>query len=149
MRMTSVAVMCKTSVGQQVHAATYAGESSVFIWLRKMTISACTTLAGQRARHDERIISRDPGQPPDRGAEEAISAVELDELRRWALGEVPEEQRAAFVLGHLLDLPVEQIAELQAVRPMTVYTRTFRARQHLVELLDYRQVIDLLRRDRP
>ena len=112
-----------------------------------LTINVSTTMAVKRARLANHTTNRDPSPKPDPRAQDATTQIELDELLRWALSEVPEEQRAAFVLVHQLDLPVEQVAELQAVRPMTVYTRIFRARQRLVELLDHRQIIDLLRRD--
>lgn len=127
------------------YARGFRGESSVYVWLRTLTVNAATTMAAKRARLARRIIGQDPSFTPDRAATRASSTVELDELLRWALSEVPDDQRAAFVLVQLLDMPVEQVAELQGVRPATVYTRIYRARLQLVTLLDYRQVIDLLR----
>lgn len=128
------------------YAHGFRGESSVYIWLRTLTVNVATTMAAKRVRLARRIADQDPSLTPDQAATRANSTIELDELLRWALSEVPDAQRAAFVLVQLLDMPVEQVAELQGVRPATVYTRIHRARLHLVTLLDYRQVIDLLHR---
>lgn len=129
-----------------VHAGTFRGESSVYVWLRALTVNVSTTLAAKRARLASRTTSQDPGYKPDRSAYEATSAIDLDELLRHALLQVPEEQRTAFVLVQLLDVPAAEVAHLQNVRVKTIYTRIHRARLRLVELLDYKQVIELLRR---
>lgn len=127
-----------------IHAPRFRGDSSVYVWLRTLTINVSTSMATKRARLAGRTISQDTSFKPDPATAEATSAVELDELLRRALSEVPEDQRNAFVLVQLLDMPVGEVAELQMVRPATIYTRVYRARLRLVELLDYRQVIDLL-----
>ena len=128
------------------HAKGYCGRASVYIWLRKITINQSTSIAAQRTRLASRVSDQDPSNQHDRGAVNARTTIELDELLRQVLAELPEHQRTAFVLVQLLDMPVEDVAGLQLVHPTTVYTRIYRARQHLVERLDYRQVIDLLRR---
>lgn len=127
------------------HAKTFRAESSVYVWLRTLTVNASITLAAKRTRLARRTTGHDPSFTPDRSAGAAIRLVELDELVRQVLSELPDDQRGAFVMVQLLDLPVAQVAELQMVQPATIYTRVHRARLHLVTSLDYRQVLELLR----
>lgn len=127
-----------------VHAKTFRGESSVYVWLRTLTVNVSTSLAAKRTRHAIHTTSHNSSYISDPATAAAFGTVELDELMRRALGEIPEDYRDAFVLVQLLDMPVREVAELQRVRPATIYTRVYRARLRLVELLDYRQVIDLL-----
>ena len=129
-----------------VYAKTFRGESSVYSWLRTLTVNVSISLAAQRARRATHTTSQNSSCTPDPATAAALGMVELDELLRRALDGIPEDYRNAFVLVQLLDLPVSEVAELQRVRPATVYTRVYRARLRLVELLDYRQVIDLLHR---
>ena len=53
-----------------------------------------------------------------------------------ALARITPDQRAVVVLHHVMDLPVEQIAEELQVAPGTVKSRLARARQALAPLLE-------------
>jgi len=74
---------------------------------------------------------------PDALAAEPSSSPQADELldrgraRRWldiALNEMPDEQRAVFVLFELEDMTMATIAELLGLAPGTVASRLRRAR---------------------
>jgi RNA polymerase sigma factor (sigma-70 family) len=60
-----------------------------------------------------------------------------------ALARIPPAQRAVVVLHHVMDLPIEQIADELELPPGTVKSRLARARQALAPLLaDHEEVPD-------
>jgi len=83
------------------------------------------------------VLASDVGDDPalpGASAPGPEDAVVSEEARRavWAaLGELPPEQRAAVVMHHMEDLPVNEIAAALSVRPGTVMSRLARAREAL------------------
>jgi RNA polymerase sigma-70 factor (ECF subfamily) len=59
-----------------------------------------------------------------------------------ALARITPAQRAVVVLHHVMDLPIEQIAEELQLPPGTVKSRLARARQALAPLLVVKEVSD-------
>ena len=59
-----------------------------------------------------------------------------------ALARITPAQRAVVVLHHVMDLPIEQIAEELQLPPGTVKSRLARARQALAPLLAVKEVSD-------
>jgi RNA polymerase sigma-70 factor (ECF subfamily) len=68
------------------------------------------------------------GPPVDAPSENTLALVS-------ALRRLPEVQRQAIVLHHLMDLPVTEVAEQTGVSVNTVKTRLARGRQALAPLL--------------
>jgi RNA polymerase sigma-70 factor (ECF subfamily) len=63
-----------------------------------------------------------------------------------AIAALPAGQRRAIVLHHLCDLPVDQVAEVLAVRPGTIKTHLHRGRAALAaELGEPQEVSDVAR----
>lgn len=128
------------------HAGKFRGDSSVFVWLRTITINVSTTMAGQRARLASVVVEEERAAGvADPAAAAATSSAEINEVLRQALNELPASHRTAFVLVTQLQMSVAEVAELQAVRPGTVKSRVRRARQKLTEQVGFREVINLLR----
>lgn len=71
-----------------------------------------------------------PPAPPDEDAAALVAALRL----------LPDEQRLAIALHHLLDLPVTEVARHTGAPENTVKTRLARGRRRLAELLDQRPV---------
>lgn len=128
------------------HAGKFRGDSSVFVWLRTITINVSTTMAVQRAKLAARVVEEErASEVTDQAAADVTSSAEINEVLRQALIELPASHRTAFVLVTLLQMSVAEVAELQAVRPGTVKSRVRRARQKLTEQVGFREVINLLR----
>ncbi len=66
---------------------------------------------------------------------EALRSLEIDRVRK-AIKELPPEHYQVIVLQYYDDLKVEEIARLLKIRPGTVKSRLFRARQKLVAFLE-------------
>jgi RNA polymerase sigma factor (sigma-70 family) len=94
-------------------------------WVRKVAVRDAIRRANR-----ERVV-------PVLALVEAQPAVDrlpdLDLLR--AVGALPPKQRAAVALHYLEDLPVDQVAEMMGVAPVTVRQHLFRARSELSERL--------------
>ena len=70
---------------------------------------------------------------PAWSADRPEAAVDVD-LQR-AIAALSEGQRRAVVLHHLVDLPVDQVAEVLGISPGTVKTHLHRGRARLAEVL--------------
>ena len=66
---------------------------------------------------------------------EALKDLELEQVRR-AIRDLPPEQYQVIVLLYYHDLKVEEIARLLKIRPGTVKSRLYRARQRLSSFLE-------------
>lgn len=62
------------------------------------------------------------------------AAVDLRLTVAWALGRLPERQRAVLVLRYLFDLPDAEVGEVLGVRAATVRSQAARAIARLREL---------------
>lgn len=114
-------------------AATFKGDSDVRAWLRAIVSNTATTMAVQRARARARTSAQAAQETPDQNAGDAPRDVELQILLHDALLAVPEVFRPAFFLVALRDLSIEEVAELEGVRPGTIKSRVSRARALLVQ----------------
>jgi RNA polymerase sigma-70 factor (ECF subfamily) len=76
-------------------------------------------------------VAEDPALSPEVGAMRAQLRPYLEE----AVGALPEDQRAVFVLRALEELSVEETAQILDLKPETIRTRFLRARRKLQERL--------------
>ncbi|MEU4193745.1 sigma-70 family RNA polymerase sigma factor [Kribbella sp. NPDC026611] len=99
-------------------------------WVRAVAVrNLISRLRRQQVAH--RALARlsgrvEPAPGPDGNALDVAAA----------LARITPEQRAVVVLHHVMDLPVEQIAEELQVPPGTVKSRLARARRALAPLLE-------------
>jgi RNA polymerase sigma factor (sigma-70 family) len=73
-----------------------------------------------------------PPEVPD--VRDAAAAVDLRLTVAWALGRLPERQRAVLVLRYLFDLPDAEVGEILGVATATVRSQAARAIARLREL---------------
>lgn len=99
-------------------------------WVRAVAVR---TLIGRLRRQQvaDRALSKLTGRP---GTVRGPDGDALDVAA--ALARITPDQRAVVVLHHVMDLPVEQIAEELQVPPGTVKSRLARARHALGPLLE-------------
>ncbi|MGH6891028.1 MAG: RNA polymerase sigma factor [Dongiaceae bacterium] len=124
----------------------FRGEAALSTWLTRIAINEALMRRRKRqarAAAIGNVIPLRPGEAPATEAAEdpALSpeaAAMRAELRPYledAIGDLPEEQRAVFVLRALEELSVEETAQVLGVNPQTVRTRFLRARRRLQERL--------------
>jgi RNA polymerase sigma factor (sigma-70 family) len=99
------------------------------------------TILANLWRNDLRTISRHPPpgplenapepQDPRAGAEETAERHETGRELAALLAELPEEQRLAVVLRHVVDLPITEIATVLGSPPGTVKSHISRGLQRL------------------
>jgi len=105
-------------------------------WLRRVCLNHCLDqLRRRRPRRRVELLEssslRSPSPTPQDRAEEA----ELQTALRHALGELPERQRAVFVLRHFGDTPLKEIAGQLRCSEGTVKSHLSRAVSKLRVLL--------------
>lgn len=121
----------------------FRGEAALTTWLTRIVINEALT----RRRRSKRLVLgadnvvplRRPGvaasdRDQEPGAETPESAAMRGRLRLFLQAEIadlPEEQRAVFVLRAVEEFSVEETAQLLDVNPQTVRTRFLRARRRL------------------
>jgi RNA polymerase sigma-70 factor, ECF subfamily len=124
----------------------FRGEAALSTWLTRIAINEA--LMRRRKRQSQAasfgnvIPLRFEGAPTDEPAEDPTlspeSAAMRTQLRPYleeAVGALPEDQRAVFVLRALEELSVEETAQILDLNPQTVRTRFLRARRRLQERL--------------
>ena len=108
-------------------------------WL--LTIARNRALNGLKARRLDSLDSLP--EPIDvAGPDERLACDELKMRLDAALNRLPLEQRTAFVLGIIMELPYDKIAQIEGVEVGTVKSRIHRARKKLAETVQ--EVSELL-----
>ena len=103
-------------------------------WLYQIVINECRTYTSRRAQRDSRFVD----DPAETLAALSVSEPDValrDEIEK-ALECLPAEQREAFVLKHVEELPYEQMAEITGVGVSALKMRVCRACERLRELLE-------------
>ena len=124
----------------------FRGEAALSTWLTRIAINEA--LMRRRKRQAQAaavgnvIPLRPEGTPADEPAEDPALSPEAAAMRaqlrpylQEAVGGLPEDQRAVFVLRALEELSVEETAQILDLNPQTVRTRFLRARRKLQEHL--------------
>ncbi|WP_327585882.1 sigma-70 family RNA polymerase sigma factor [Nonomuraea sp. NBC_00507] len=102
-------------------------------WLMTVLMNLWRNWARTKARtpppdlRDEPVEAVDPGQDVEAAAVRRETGDELAELLR----QLPEEQRAAVVLRHVVDLPVSEIATVLKIPQGTVKSHVSRGLRRL------------------
>jgi RNA polymerase sigma-70 factor, ECF subfamily len=126
----------------------FRGEAALSTWLTRIAINEA--LMRRRKRQSQAasvgnvIPLRPEGTPADEPVEDPAlspeSAAMRAQLRPYlqdAVGSLPEDQRAVFVLRALEELSVEETAQILDLNPQTVRTRFLRARRKLQDQLQH------------
>jgi RNA polymerase sigma-70 factor (ECF subfamily) len=124
----------------------FRGEAALSTWLTRIAINEALMRRRKRQAQAASIGNVVPLRPDEAPSMEATedpalspeSAAMRAQLRPYlqdAVGGLPEEQRAVFVLRALEELSVEETAQILDLKPETVRTRFLRARRKLQERL--------------
>lgn len=113
------------------------GAARLSTWLltiaTRLTIDVCRRRARERSwlAAEPSSAATEPGATP----ENELQRAELRRAIAAALGSLPDDQRAAFVLAEFHGFGLEEIATALQVHKGTVKTRLFRARAKLSRVL--------------
>lgn len=110
------------------------GERPIRPWILAIAANRCRTRLSQRHR---KMVSFENVEPADRSNRSA-TRFELAEELQLALEKVRDEYRLCFILFHLNDLNLAEIAEIVGCPQGTVKTWLFRARRELADHLQRR-----------
>lgn len=127
--------------------AKFRGEAALATWLTRIVINEALMRRRRPNRlvlsgHDNVVPLRPTGASrtesnltsEEQAVESPESAAIRGQLRLYleaAVGDLPEEQRAVFVLRALEEFSVEETAQILEVNPQTIRTRFMRARRRL------------------
>jgi RNA polymerase sigma-70 factor (ECF subfamily) len=103
-------------------------------WLYRIVVNECRSRAARRGRR-ERWFVREDAALERAAARESNDGAALREEIQYALGELPAEQREAFVLKYVEELSYDEIAEITGVGVSALKMRVKRACDRLREQL--------------
>lgn len=112
--------------------AGFTGEGAFTTWLYRIVVNRCLNLV--RRRPPVRPIL-DSDHPPTVGADDEVVARQRSEATLRAIGSMPPDLRAVFVLQQIEGLSYQEVATILDVPEATVRGRLYRARRHLLDTL--------------
>lgn len=126
----------ETFLAAHAAAAGFRNEARPSTWLYHIATREALRARANAQRHADRP-RRAAEQPRSDQSAPAAPLAWLEETRALlaALDQLPEDQRLALVLLSARAIPAEEIAALLGVPVNTVYTRAFRARVRLREIM--------------
>jgi RNA polymerase sigma-70 factor (ECF subfamily) len=124
----------------------FRGEAALSTWLTRIAINEALMRRRKRQAQAASVGNVIPLRPDEKPAAEVADDPALSpeaiamraQLRPYledAVADLPEDQRAVFVLRALEELSVEETAQVLDLNPQTVRTRFLRARRKLQEQL--------------
>lgn len=124
----------------------FRGEAALSTWLTRIAINEALMRRRRRQAQAASVGNVVPLRPEGSAAAEPVedpafspeSAAMRAQLRPYledAVGGLPEDQRAVFILRALEELSVEETARILDLKPETVRTRFLRARRKLQDRL--------------
>lgn len=129
----------------------FRGESSLFTWLYRITLSSASNMLRQRRRRltHETTVNHEPSadtQQPEgvelETPESALATRRLHALVRDVFARLPEDQRVALELREVDGLSYDEIAAQTGAPVGTVRSRIFRARERIaVEIKSQTEVV--------
>lgn len=120
----------------------FKGESRLYTYLYRMTMNTAIDVARKTKRTPVSAIDEDSGfQPsddPEKGPDRVFAQKELEEKVRWALDQLPRDQKAAILFREVEGLSYQEIAEAMGCSIGTVMSRLHYGRKKVQQLLrDY------------
>jgi len=124
----------------------FRGEAALSTWLTRIAINEALMRRRKRQAQaasignviplrPEESPAAEPAEDPALSPEAAAMRAQLRPYLMDAVGNLPEDQRAVFVLRALEELSVEETAQVLDLNPQTVRTRFLRARRKLQDRL--------------
>jgi len=104
-------------------------------WLLQIVANECRTVGARQARRERRFV-RDEALLERAAVEGDADPAALREEIRFALRELDDAQREAFLLKHVEDLSYEEMAEVTGLGVSALKMRVKRACARLRELLE-------------
>lgn len=117
----------------------YRGDSAFTTWLYTITLNI-----SRRRLHKQQALSRLKQNlqtilriqlETTKSVEDKVIQGETEAVLWDALQKLDEKHRIPMILRYYLDLPSEEIANILGIRPGTVYSRLFTARERLRTIL--------------
>lgn len=102
-------------------------------WLYTIVVNECRTRATRRAKRERRFVAEAGNEVPDPSGQ-GDSAIG-DEIA-YALSQLPDDQREAFLLKHVEELSYEEMAEITGVGVSALKMRVKRGCERLRDLLE-------------
>ena len=102
-------------------------------WLFRILINRCRTIGAQRGRRERVLVAS--GITPEPGVPHTAEQAAWREAIAWALAQLSDDHREAFVLKHVEDLSYEEMSERTGVGVSALKMRVKRACEHLRALL--------------
>ena len=127
------------------HLGTFQGGCRFSTWLTRILVNQC--LMRIRRLRRERFSSLDapvhPGEPhvpreiadPNAETDRAMAGEEVEQLLRREIQRIPPMLRQAFLLRHIENLPMSEVAEELGITQAAAKSRLLRARLELQERL--------------
>lgn len=127
-----------TFLAAHAAAAGFRGEARPSTWLYRIATREAMRVRYKAKRHASRARAAADGQnrTPEALPGARVEWLEATQALLTALDQLPEDQRIALVLLSVRAIPVEEIADLLGVPVNTVYTRAFRARVKLKQIMN-------------
>ncbi len=127
----------ETFLAAHAAAGAFRGEAAPGTWLYRIATREALRARAKRNRHAARDRAAADGAPKRPEADPSAPTGWLEQTRGLlaALDRLPEDQRLAFVLLSARAIPADEVAAMLGVPISTVYTRAFRARVRLREIL--------------
>ncbi len=103
-------------------------------WLFGILVNRCRTIGGQRGRRHEKVVSHEPAV----GRASVAHTEDNDALREeieWAIAQLSQSHREAFLMKYVEDLSSEEMTELTGANLSALKMRVARAREELRHLL--------------
>ncbi len=125
-------------------AKSYRGDSSLERWSDRIVVRTSMRVAKGKQKHGARREedSELDALPADDGAPEALREDAPRPVQEY-LEQLPEAQRTALVLRHVMGYSVSEIAEATEVSPNTVKDRLLRGTREMRRLIRRDQAIGL------
>lgn len=95
-------------------------ESKWWSWVCRIVVRRCLSLRRSEGRHAQRIkaLAEQSGPAMERPSRR-LETSERAEAVRWAVEQLPPQQRTAVTLRHLQEMSYERIAEIMEISPST------------------------------
>jgi RNA polymerase sigma factor (sigma-70 family) len=110
----------------------FRGDSAFYTWIYRITVNLClNSLRGRKVRSFFGLDTISATMPTSMSTDEPAELRELDERARKAIAELPDKQRAVFILRHFKELPHAEIAQIMNRDVGTIKANYFQAIQKL------------------
>lgn len=127
---------------------TFRGESSLWAWLRKITVNACLNWKRKWKRRfrwhhtpieTEAMIPTQADRTQEDTPETLLQEKQAHKAVADAVARLPDDVRTAFVLCSFEGLSYQEVAQILGIKKGTVSSRVFRARQIISRSIEQKQ----------